>query len=221
MICWERTSPATIWFHHGYSAAFADTAAALIAGHQRDLLQTGQTTIEHIILMEADMLDERGALGIVWDAMAEGSKTDQSYLWTLERFKTRKLYRRPERNPMYTELARAFWAEKAEAAHEFRAGARARSGTDGQLKKTKALSLQFPGKDNAFFRLLFGRKQRPFLIDQHDKPVLRPSIGRAGFAEVGLALLFSGHWLSGTTEETLPSKALSSTSPGNSSPVVQ
>ena len=89
------------------------TAAALIAGHQqRDLLQTGQTTIEHIILMEADMLDERGALGIVWDAMAEGSKTDQSYLWTLERFKTRKLYRRPERNPMYTELARAFWAEK-------------------------------------------------------------------------------------------------------------
>ena len=55
---------------------------------------------------------ERGALGIVWDAMAEGSKTDQSYLWTLERFKTRKLYRRPERNPMYTELARAFWAEK-------------------------------------------------------------------------------------------------------------
>lgn len=99
--------------HHGYSAAFADTAAALIAGHQqRDLLQTGQTTIEHIILMEADMLDERGALGIVWDAMAEGSKTDQSYLWTLERFKTRKLYRRPERNPMYTELARAFWAEK-------------------------------------------------------------------------------------------------------------
>ena len=56
--------------HHGYSAAFADTAAALIAGHQqRDLLQTGQTTIEHIILMEADMLDERGALasfGMQW-----------------------------------------------------------------------------------------------------------------------------------------------------------
>lgn len=97
----------------GHDLLGADTAAALIAGHQqRDLLQTGQITIEHIILMEADMLDERGALGIVWDAMAEGSKTDQSYLWTLERFKTRKLYRRPERNPMYTELARAFWSEK-------------------------------------------------------------------------------------------------------------
>ena len=50
--------------------------------------------------------------------------------------------------------------------------------------------MQFPSKDSAFFRFLFGRKQRPLLIDQHDKPVLRPSIGRAGFAEVGLALLF-------------------------------
>lgn len=98
---------------HGYGQEFADRAAYLVAHHQqRELIQAEGTPIEHVILMEADMLDERGALGIVWDAMAEGAKNAQTYEATLERFKQRKLYRRPERNPMHTEAARAFWAEK-------------------------------------------------------------------------------------------------------------
>ena len=65
-----------------------------------------------VLLLEADMLDERGALGILWDAMAEGAKPLQTYEGTLERLKMRKLYRRPERNPLVTERGRAFWAEK-------------------------------------------------------------------------------------------------------------
>lgn len=98
---------------HGWGAGFAERVAYLVEHHQqRELIQQEGTPIEHVILMEADMLDERGALGIVWDAMAEGSKQTQSYESSLERFKTRKLYRRPDRNPMYTENARAFWAEK-------------------------------------------------------------------------------------------------------------
>ena len=98
---------------HGYEADFADRAAYLVMHHQqRELIQSEGTPIEHVILMEADMLDERGALGIVWDAMAEGASSAQSYAATLERFKQRKLYRRPDRNPMHTEAARAFWAEK-------------------------------------------------------------------------------------------------------------
>lgn len=98
---------------HGYAAEFADRVAYLVAHHQqRELIQAEGTPIEHVILMEADMLDERGALGIVWDAMAEGARNAPTYAATLERFKQRKLYRRPERNPLHTEAARAFWAEK-------------------------------------------------------------------------------------------------------------
>lgn len=98
---------------HGHPEAFAQRVAYLVAHHQeRDRIQAEGTPIEHVILMEADMLDERGALGIVWDAMAEGARDAQSYEATLERFKKRKLYRQPERNPLFTENARAFWAEK-------------------------------------------------------------------------------------------------------------
>lgn len=98
---------------HGYDAAFAQKVAHLVTHHQqRELIQMEGTPIEHVILMEADMLDERGALGIVWDAMAEGALPDQSYEATLNRFMKRKLYRRPDRNPMKTENARRFWTEK-------------------------------------------------------------------------------------------------------------
>lgn len=87
--------------------------ASLVVQHQaRERMQDPDTPIELVILMEADMLDERGALGILWDAMAEGAKPLQTYEGTLERLKMRKLYRRPERNPLVTERGRAFWAEK-------------------------------------------------------------------------------------------------------------
>jgi len=99
--------------NHGYDAAFAEKVAYLVAHHQqRELLNAPDTPIEHIILMEADMLDERGALGVVWDAMAEGAQEQQSYESTLARFKKRKLYKHPDRNPMVTEIARAIWWEK-------------------------------------------------------------------------------------------------------------
>lgn len=98
---------------NGYAPAFADRVAALVVQHQaRERMQDPDTPIELVILMEADMLDERGALGILWDAMAEGAKPLQTYEGTLERLKMRKLYRRPERNPLVTERGRAFWAKK-------------------------------------------------------------------------------------------------------------
>ena len=57
---------------NGYAPAFADRVASLVVQHQaRERMQDPDTPIELVILMEADMLDERGALGILWDAMAE------------------------------------------------------------------------------------------------------------------------------------------------------
>lgn len=98
---------------HGYGEKFADKVSYLVAHHQqRELLSEPDTPIEHIILMEADMLDERGALGVVWDAMAEGAQENQSYEDTYNRFKKRKLYKHPDRNPMVTEIAREIWWKK-------------------------------------------------------------------------------------------------------------
>ena len=98
---------------HGYDAGFAARVGELVEQHQaRERLRDPGTPVELVILMEADMLDERGALGILWDAMAEGGKPEQSYEGTLARLKQRKLYTDPDRNPLVTENGRAFWAEK-------------------------------------------------------------------------------------------------------------
>ena len=98
---------------NGYAPAFADRVAALVEHirlHEDDELD-GRVRVLHP-LARLVLHDERGALGILWDAMAEGAKPLQTYEGTLERLKMRKLYRRPERNPLVTERGRAFWAEK-------------------------------------------------------------------------------------------------------------
>ena len=58
-----------------------DFTSFLIKNHShKKLLQSEDTLIELILLMEADLLDEAGTMTIVWDCMAEGVKKSQSYI---------------------------------------------------------------------------------------------------------------------------------------------
>ncbi len=84
---------------------------------QKDLLKT-DIPLELVVLMEADLLDETGAISIVWDCMMEGSKKEQSFEKTYEHIKnfTAKTM---SANPMKTEIAKKYWFEKQKLVTEF------------------------------------------------------------------------------------------------------
>jgi uncharacterized protein len=91
----------------------------LIGNHsKKELLGNDDTPIELIILMEADILDETGALSIVWDCMAEGSQEEQSFLKTYKHIRE-KSFKILEKNPMVTQKAKEIWKRKQELVKEF------------------------------------------------------------------------------------------------------
>jgi uncharacterized protein len=93
--------------------------AYLIENHSKKyLMKEKGTPIELIVLMEADILDETGAMGIVWDCMAEGMREEQSYKKTCEHI-IGKSYKIIYENPMITKLARERWKKKQEMTKEF------------------------------------------------------------------------------------------------------
>jgi len=89
-----------------------DFITYLIKNHSNKLMLTsGNTPLEHVLLMEADLLDETGAMSIVWDCMAEGAKADQSFVNAYTAIKSFSADTLNE-NPMVTVRAREYWAEK-------------------------------------------------------------------------------------------------------------
>lgn len=91
----------------------------LISNHsKKSLMNVTDTPLELIILMEADILDETGALSIVWDCMMEGGQTEQSFIKTYNHIKDYS-YKTMENNPMKTNKAKEFWADKQYLMQEF------------------------------------------------------------------------------------------------------
>ena len=91
----------------------------LIGNHSNKyLLDADDTPLELIILMEADLLDETGALSIVWDCMMEGGQEEQSFLKTYKHIKGYS-YKALEKNPMKTEKAKEIWINKQNFVREF------------------------------------------------------------------------------------------------------
>ena len=67
-------------------------------------------SLEMVLLMEADLLDEEGAMGIVWDCMTMGNAHASSYAKAY--YHILESSNKEEPNPMVTERAREFWEEK-------------------------------------------------------------------------------------------------------------
>ena len=88
--------------------------AYLIRNHSnKKLMKNSDTPIELLILFEADILDETGAMSILWDCMADGMKEDPSYNKTFEHINnnTMKIL---DDNPMNTKKGREYWERKQE-----------------------------------------------------------------------------------------------------------
>ena len=104
---------------YGYAPEFIDLVVFLVKKHsKKKLLDEKDTPLELVILMEADMLDEIGALSILWDSMAEGAQEKQSFEQTYRHI---AFYYDLAfcANPMATEKAKMFWEQKKNLMREF------------------------------------------------------------------------------------------------------
>ena len=85
--------------------------AYVIENHSKKELIKEDIPIELCLLMEADILDEIGAMGIMWDCMIMGARGAQSYNKTIDHIKIgyNKL---ANNNPMKTKKAAMYWEQK-------------------------------------------------------------------------------------------------------------
>lgn len=91
----------------------------LIKNHSnKHLIENDDTPIELVLLCEADILDETGAMSILWDCMAEGGSENQSYRKTYEHIKE-KTIGTMNRNPMKTKKGKQYWENKQKLVKQF------------------------------------------------------------------------------------------------------
>ncbi len=91
----------------------------LIAGHSdKKSLQEEDTSYELTLLMEADLLDEEGALSILLDCLEEGKNSACSYTGVYDRLQSYPM-KILEYNPMVTPAGKRFWREKQELVQLF------------------------------------------------------------------------------------------------------
>ncbi|WP_195971118.1 HD domain-containing protein [Clostridium thermobutyricum] len=96
----------------GFDFEFINLVTYLIKNHSnKELLTNEEVPIELILLIEANLLDETGALSIISDSMFEGSLDEQSYYKTYHQIITYS-YNNLKTNPMVTQKAKMFWKEK-------------------------------------------------------------------------------------------------------------
>ena len=102
-----------------YSEQDKQFIAYLIQNHSnKSMLHDDDIPLELVLLIEADLLDEAGALSIVWDCMMEGGEAIQSFTKTYEHIKnySGKILRE---NPMVTEKGKLSWEQKQTLTTEF------------------------------------------------------------------------------------------------------
>ncbi len=93
-----------------------DLIEYLIRNHnKKDLLRRGEKD-ELILIMEADIMDEEGAMRVAWDNMAAGAIGVKSFKESLNR--TEK-YFNPQYNPMVTPLAHDLFEDKQQFVRDY------------------------------------------------------------------------------------------------------
>lgn len=103
---------------NGCSADFVARVADCVRRHaDKSQLRAPGAPRELVLLIEADCLDETGAMSVLRDALSEG--TGGGYRQTYERLLQRSIFKKPGEFPCATETARKIWTEKQRLYLEF------------------------------------------------------------------------------------------------------
>lgn len=105
--------------HYGLDNKLVDRVYYLIRNHSnKELLKKEDTPLDLVILLEADLLDEEGAMGIAFDCMTAGAAKVNSFkevLKYIEEYSSDIL----EEDPMVTPYAKEVWNEKKIFVNDF------------------------------------------------------------------------------------------------------
>lgn len=105
---------------NGFEPEFIDRVCYLIAHHSdKQMMAEPEIDADLLILMEADLLDDMGALGIAMDCMIERAWNDHATFGDVLNHIGRYTLRRQRNNPMRTAEGRALWDKKTALAEDF------------------------------------------------------------------------------------------------------
>lgn len=103
---------------HSFNSDFTKKVYDLIDNHSdKSNITNPNSSNELVLLLEADLLDEEGALGITWDLMALGAKDDVTYYDANEALRHAKHILKQDY--MVTPRAKAIWEHKKKLVLEF------------------------------------------------------------------------------------------------------
>ncbi|MDE7213557.1 MAG: HD domain-containing protein [Anaeroplasmataceae bacterium] len=104
---------------HNFDEEFTNIIYTMILNHSnKELIKEKNTPIEMIVLLEADLIDEEGALGIVFDLLAEGFKCPDSYDSVFNEIMMHSAHILNQ-NYMVTPIAKELWENKKALIKEF------------------------------------------------------------------------------------------------------
>ncbi len=101
-----------------FTDEFVADVSYLILNHSSKEMIKKTENIELILLMEADLLDEEGAMGILWDLLAKGHKGVEDYEDALEEIYAHSIHIL-DQDYMVTPLAKKYWNMKKEIIDKF------------------------------------------------------------------------------------------------------
>ena len=102
-----------------YDPAQIDLICYLILEHpNKRLLHEKTTPLELVVLMEADMLDDTGAMGIILDSWIASKEDDPSFESVCRHFE-KYTYRHMKQMEFVTAPGKQFWHEKRNLVYEF------------------------------------------------------------------------------------------------------
>ena len=101
----------------GFDKEFIDKVNYIIDNHSNKALLKETKNTELILVLEADLLDEEGSMGIVWDLLAAG-KTANSYVAAIDSIKSHSSHILSQ-DFMVTPTAIKVWDEKKNLVKDF------------------------------------------------------------------------------------------------------
>lgn len=103
---------------NNFDQEFIDKVYYIVINHSDKWMLKDSKNPEFIVMLEADLLDEEGSLGIVWDLLAAGQLKPESYLDAIDEIKKHSIHILSQ-DFMVTPTAIKIWDEKKNLVKDF------------------------------------------------------------------------------------------------------